>query len=101
GKVLKDEITADERTESGTERVESLGEIEPAGGGPFGSENGDVRIRCDLEHGEPEPDHEQRYQKKRIGKKRRSRPEKRAARGGNHQANDDAVLVSKARDRIA
>src|SRR5205085_3474359 len=73
----------------------------PARCGPFGPENRHVWIGGDLEHGEPEADDEKRYQEKRVGKKSRGRPEERASRGGNHQADDNAVLISEPRDRIA
>ena len=100
-KILKDQIAADQRTESGAERVKSLGEIQPARGSPFRPENCDVRISRDLEHGETETDDEERRQEKRVGKKSRRRPEKAAARRGDDQADHDTVLVAQPRDGIA
>src|SRR5256885_11086146 len=100
GEVLKDQVAADERTERGAEKIKSLGEIESAGGRSFRPENRDVRVSGDLEHGKPEADNKERDQKKRIRKKGRGRPEKSAAGGGNHQANDNSVFVTKLRNRI-
>src|SRR3984893_1428102 len=100
-KILKDEIAADQGTKGRAERIEGLGEIQPARCGPFRPEYCHIRISRDLEHGETETDDEERDEEQRVGKESRGRPEEGAARCGNYQANNNAIFVAEPRDGIA
>src|SRR5437763_2584080 len=99
--VLEDKVTADQRSQRRAERVESLSQVEPARGGPFRSQDGDVRISRDLQHGEAETYHEQSCQEEWVRECRRRRPEERTARSRNHESDDDAILTTDSRDGIA
>ena len=59
GKVLKDQIAADQRPDGGADGIESLRQIQAAGGGSFRAENRHVRIGGDLQHGKAESDDKQ------------------------------------------
>src|SRR6202011_1493852 len=88
-------------SQGGAERIESLGQVQPARGGPFRSEDGDVRIGRDLQHGEAEADDKEGRQEKRIGEETGRGPKERATYSRDHQADHNAVLVAKPRDGIA
>ncbi|OAI43372.1 hypothetical protein AYO41_02010 [Verrucomicrobia bacterium SCGC AG-212-E04] len=61
-KILEDEVATDQRPDGCADRVEALREIQPARGGALGAENGDIRIRRDLQHGEAKTDDEKTRQ---------------------------------------
>ena len=101
GKVLEDEVAADERAGGGADGIERLRQIQPARSSVLRPENSHVGVGRDLQHGESEADDEQSHQKQGIGDAGGRRPEEGAAKRGNQEANHHAVLVADAGDGIA
>ena len=66
GKILKNQITADERANGRADGIESLRQIQAAGCRSFRPKNRHVRIGGDLQHGKSKADDEQGDQKQRI-----------------------------------
>ncbi len=65
GGAGEDERAAGEGSKEGADGIEGLRQGETHGGAMFGSENGDVRIGCDLERSHARADDKDRGQKQR------------------------------------
>jgi len=84
-----------QRRYRGTQRVESLGQVEAAGRGMRRPQPGNVGVGRNLQDGDAGCQHEQGRQKSRIGQHGRSRVKQQAADAGNAQPGHDAALVTQ------
>ena len=78
---LEDQEATDQRPDRRADGVEALRQVQPAGSGFLRTENGDIGIGCDLQHGEPETNDKQGGKEHRIRSRACRRPEQGTARG--------------------
>ncbi|MNN16881.1 hypothetical protein D3C81_1300360 [compost metagenome] len=97
----EDQQTTEQRRQRGAQRVERLGQREPARRGLLRPQQRDVRIGRHLQHGDAGRQHEQRSKEAFVDAQCSRRPETQRADAGNHQAGDDAVLVTQPRHQPA
>ena len=96
--VGENQQAAEERRQRGAQRVQRLGQGQPAGAGLLRAEQGHVRIGGHLQHGDAGGQHEQRAEEGGVKVQRRGRPETQRADAGDRQPGHDALLVAQCRD---
>ena len=91
---VQDEVPAEERSNRGAERVESLREIQPAGSGFLRAEHRHVWVRGNLQDGDAACQDHQGAEKQRVRRHRGGRHEEQGA-GAHHQdAGHHGALVA-------
>ena len=90
----KNDDAAEFGRQRGAERVEGLGEIQPARRGALRSKQTHVRVGRDLQQRDAACEYEKAGEEHAVGRHCGGRIEQERAKAGNDKADDDAVLVA-------